>query len=52
MPRTLFYALLCVVVPLVWGILVARVFDWLEARRPSRRPAPPRRHRPEIDYYI
>lgn len=34
------YIALCVVGPLVWGVLSARLFDWWEARRPQRIPAP------------
>jgi len=54
MTRPWIYALACVLVPLLWGVGVARVFDWLEARarRAKERPRKPRPHRPEIDYYI
>ena len=35
------YVALCLVVPLVWGIVSARVFDRLQARRQKRGlPAP------------
>jgi hypothetical protein len=38
--RTL-YTVLCLVLPLVWGVAAAWVFDWIEARRPPRPPAAP-----------
>jgi hypothetical protein len=34
------YIALCVIVPLAWGILSARVFDWYEARLGKTRARP------------
>lgn len=30
------YVALCLLLPLVWGVASARVFDWLAARREAR----------------
>lgn len=51
------YAAACVLIPLVWGLLVARLFDRLEAllERRKRKEEPsdaPRKWREEIEYYI
>jgi hypothetical protein len=34
------YAVLCLLVPLAWGVLSARLFDAWQARRAARRPDP------------
>ncbi len=51
------YAAACVLIPLVWGVVVARLFDrlepLLERRKRKEEPAgAPRKRREEIEYYI
>jgi len=37
--RTWLYTALCLGVPLLWGLVSARIFDWWQARRgPASRP--------------
>lgn len=54
MLHRLVYTALCVVIPLAWGILVTRIFDWIEerTRRSRLRDRRKREQRPQIDYYI
>jgi hypothetical protein len=46
----LLYLLLCIGAPLVWGLAVAALSRWVDARVP--RPQPAERRLPDIDYYI
>ncbi len=31
------YALLCVALPILWGLVVVRITNWIQARRPPAR---------------
>jgi hypothetical protein len=44
------HATLCVIVPAVWGVAMVQLFDFLDRRRPRRRPAED--DVPPIDYSI
>ena len=45
------YVALCLVVPLLWGVIASRIFDWWQAR--LRRNAPPATDEGEgLEYYI
>lgn len=46
----LLYALLCILFPLLWGVVVARLFDLVERRGGPRGAGP--EDIPEIEYYI
>ena len=54
MLRPILYALACVLIPLIWGIVAARIFDRLEPhlRRPSTPEPLHQEPRAEIEYYI
>ena len=45
-------AALALLLPVVWGVGVTWIFNWLEKRWPWLRERMKRRHRPQIDYYI
>ncbi len=44
------YVALCLVIPLLWGVAAARLFDWWQVRR--RRNAPAREDSDTDMYYI
>lgn len=53
--RTVAYAVACVVVPIVWGVVVVRTSTWAEhLLQRRRRAAPPAEEVafPPIDYHI
>jgi hypothetical protein len=50
MLQRLLYAALCVLLPLLWGIAVARLFEWIEQRRPQGTPRA--EDGSQIEYYI
>jgi hypothetical protein len=39
--KTALYIVLCLVAPVVWGIVSARLYDFAEARRKHRQPTAP-----------
>ena len=45
------YVLLCLIVPLVWGVVSARLFDWWQTRFPPKTAKPPNEADTDM-YYI